>query len=272
VPKDQAIAAAFAGLHMVMERVMVVAILLHVAGALKHHFIDRDSTLRRMLPGTGPGTGTSPISPAYSRQHPLIPALSALAILIAAFSAGIGAGFGRHEPQINPPPTALPQTASDWTLASGSSLDLTITLFGSLLTGSFTDWSADITFTDPTQPGPAGQVVVTINIATLTLGSVSRQAMGPDYFDVERFPTASFTAALVKTATGYTATGPLTIRDQSVATTLPFTLTISEGTATMTANLSLNRLDFGVGASLPDESTLGFAVDLSIALEAQHRR
>lgn len=35
--------------HIVLSRVLAAAVLLHVAGALKHHLIDRDGTLRRML-------------------------------------------------------------------------------------------------------------------------------------------------------------------------------------------------------------------------------
>lgn len=51
VPISDSVAAATAGLHIVFERVLVFSIFLHVAGALKHHLIDRDATLRRMLPG-----------------------------------------------------------------------------------------------------------------------------------------------------------------------------------------------------------------------------
>ncbi len=36
-------------IHGVMGKLLIAAILLHLAGALKHHMIDRDSTLRRML-------------------------------------------------------------------------------------------------------------------------------------------------------------------------------------------------------------------------------
>ena len=35
--------------HEVLGTVLMVAVLLHVAGALKHHLIDKDGTLRRML-------------------------------------------------------------------------------------------------------------------------------------------------------------------------------------------------------------------------------
>ena len=39
-------------LHGVLFAVLVVVALLHIAGALKHHFIDRNDVLRRMLPFT----------------------------------------------------------------------------------------------------------------------------------------------------------------------------------------------------------------------------
>ena len=33
-----------------LAKVLIVVALLHAAAALKHHFIDRDNVLRRMLP------------------------------------------------------------------------------------------------------------------------------------------------------------------------------------------------------------------------------
>ncbi len=42
---------AFAELHEILFWSLLVLAALHAAAALKHHFIDRDDTLRRMLPG-----------------------------------------------------------------------------------------------------------------------------------------------------------------------------------------------------------------------------
>lgn len=42
----------FANLHRSLEAVMVLSLVLHIAGAMKRHLVDRDATLRRMLPGT----------------------------------------------------------------------------------------------------------------------------------------------------------------------------------------------------------------------------
>jgi cytochrome b561 len=47
---DQGLKALFKTVHFLLNRVMVCAVFLHVAAALKHHFIDRDDTLKRMLP------------------------------------------------------------------------------------------------------------------------------------------------------------------------------------------------------------------------------
>ena len=40
-------------LHKLLFKVLVVVALLHIAGALKHHFIDRNDVLKRMLPFGG---------------------------------------------------------------------------------------------------------------------------------------------------------------------------------------------------------------------------
>jgi len=49
VAKDKALAARFEDLHSAGGTILAIAIGLHALAALKHHFIDRDDTLRRML-------------------------------------------------------------------------------------------------------------------------------------------------------------------------------------------------------------------------------
>jgi len=86
VPKDAEVAATFAGLHKVFGRVLAIALFLHIAGAVKHHFVDQDATLARMLPGTA----SAPTPPKQaSGVLPLLGALTvwAGAITIAIFSA-----------------------------------------------------------------------------------------------------------------------------------------------------------------------------------------
>ena len=50
LPKDKALADFFRLAHRSINYTMAAVIALHVFAALKHHFIDRDDVLRRMLP------------------------------------------------------------------------------------------------------------------------------------------------------------------------------------------------------------------------------
>jgi cytochrome b561 len=49
VMKDKALAAQLVQVHHVLGWVLLVTVVIHVAAALKHHFVDRDETLKRML-------------------------------------------------------------------------------------------------------------------------------------------------------------------------------------------------------------------------------
>ena len=48
--KDKAMAEQLKGLHEALNWLMLCVIALHTAAALKHHIVDRDDVLRRMLP------------------------------------------------------------------------------------------------------------------------------------------------------------------------------------------------------------------------------
>ncbi|MBQ1765256.1 MAG: cytochrome b [Aquincola sp.] len=51
VPVDKALAAAIKPWHGWLAYSLALLVVLHVAAALKHHFIDRDGLLHRMVPG-----------------------------------------------------------------------------------------------------------------------------------------------------------------------------------------------------------------------------
>ena len=53
VPKDKALADLIKPWHAGLAWAMAALVLLHIAAALKHHFVDRDGLLDRMRPGRG---------------------------------------------------------------------------------------------------------------------------------------------------------------------------------------------------------------------------
>ncbi|MEQ8876934.1 MAG: cytochrome b/b6 domain-containing protein [Phycisphaerales bacterium] len=260
VPKHEALAEISATLHYILQWVLIGAIALHVAGALKHHFIDRDATLRRMLPGHTPAT------PTERQPGHALPFVTALAVWAAAIGGGAAIGLFSHSPA--PQSAALAEVESDWQVQEGT-LDITVSQMGSDVSGSFADWTAEIAYSEePDAEGKHGDVTVTISIPSLTLGSVTDQAMGPDYFNAEAHPTATFDAEIRSQEDGHIARGTLTIKDNSVPVEMPFTLAIDGDTATANGALTVDRRDFAIGLGTKDEGTLGFTVDISFELTA----
>lgn len=258
VPKSETLAGVTASLHIIFERVLVVSLLLHIAGALKHHFVDRDITLKRMWFGASEG-GASPKK--AGKLAPIFAAVSAWVVAI-----GIGASIGLFEKHESAAVAiALAEVESDWQVQEGT-LAITVKQLGSDVQGSFADWTAAITF-DESAEGIMGDVDVTIAIPSLTLGSVTGQAMGADFFNAEAHPRARFVADITRSDDGYLAAGILTIKGTEIPVTLPFALTVNDDQAEMVGQLILDRRDFGIGAGT-DEGSLGFGVVVDVSLTA----
>ncbi len=260
VPKNEPIAEVFSSLHIIFERVLVFCLLLHIAGAMKHAVIDRDSTLARMWFGVRPEIALPPHKASF------VPPI--MAILLYAVALGIGAGLGMfraHDTQVTP---LLAETVSDWQVTEGS-LEITVDQLQSAVTGRFADWTAAITFDPESTAETLGDVEVTINIASLTLGSITTQALGTEFFSAQTFPTAVFQAPITRDENGdYFATGTLRLKGTEVPVRLPFSLSMEGDRTTMSAQITLDRRDFNIGPSYPDESTVGFGVDVDITLSA----
>ncbi|WP_299962013.1 cytochrome b/b6 domain-containing protein [uncultured Roseobacter sp.] len=260
VPKSEELASAAAGLHVVFERVLLVSLLLHAAGAMKHHVIDKDATLRRMLPGR------PEVARAASGHRVALPLVAAIAAWGGALA--IGSTLGLYEKHTTAGAAAeLAAVQSEWVVQEGE-IGISITQMGSEVAGSFTNWTAAISFDETVTDGVAGDVEVTIAIGSLSLGSVTGQAMGADFFNAQAHPTAQFTADLIRQGDGYVADGTLTIKDQSLPLSFPFTLDITGGIATVAADTRLDRRDYNIGDGQTDEGSLGFGVDVAISLTA----
>lgn len=251
VPKSPELALTMAALHKTLAWVLMGAVALHVAGALKHALIDRDHVLSRMLTGRAAGR----VAPGGGHA---LPALVAVAVL------GAGAGWALNVPQPQAPVASLEAQASEWQVLDGD-LAFSVRQMGAPVRGGFSDWTASISF-DP--DSGTGVVSVSINLQSATLGTVTDQLRGPDFLDAEATPVAIFDAAIRPEGEGYIAEGSLSLRGDSMPVTLPFDLQIADGIARMQGATVLDRRDWGMGAAYPDDATVGFDVALEVSLTA----
>jgi cytochrome b561/polyisoprenoid-binding protein YceI len=267
VPTSETLAGTAATMHWLFTKILVVSVMLHICGALKHALIDRDHTLARMAAGRH--------APPQARgvSHSRAPMFAALGIY--AVGAGVAwamAGAAPEAVETAPPTVAeTTDTAGNWQVSEGT-LGFSVKQLGSDVSGTFAAWTADITFDPVTTDGKHGDVTVVIDMASLTLGSVTDQAKGPDFFDVANHPQATFTATILPAGEGsYVADGTLDLRGVTAPLQLPFSLVLNGDTATMTGLATIDRRTFGMGASYADESSVGFNAAVTVNLTAAKR-
>lgn len=257
IPKSGHLAETLAAVHSTFAWVLIATIAAHVAGALKHLLIDRDGVLARMTKGHPAG---APVPAPGSVAAHLAPA----ALAVAIFAAG-GAYALATRPETPAATPALETVASQWTVTEGT-LTFGIRQLGSPVQGSFSDWTAAINFDEKTG---TGDVTVTINLGSVSIGTVTDQAKGAAFFDVANHPTATFTARIRPEGDAFLAEGQLEMKGATVPLTLPFTLTITDGVAQMAGKVTMDRRDWAIGQGYDDEGSVAFPVELAVALTAK---
>ena len=117
------------------------------------------------------------------------------------------------------------------------------------LKGHFKKFEAKVSF-DAAKP-ETSKIHFSIDMGSATLGVKETDAELPkaDWFNVAKFPQATFDSSAVKALGGgkYQVDGTLSIKGTAQKVSLPVTLTQAGGTTTATGTLPLKRLSFKIG-------------------------
>jgi cytochrome b561/polyisoprenoid-binding protein YceI len=275
VPQSPAFAEAAGAVHWLFTKILAASVLLHVGGALKHHLLDRDDTLRRMLPGRRVALPASAQAGGRTGHSGFAHAGALAAFVIAFLAIALAPVLPTRDAPAQAALAADDASVSDQAVSEGPSwrveegrLGFDVSQMGSTVSGSFADWSAGIIY-DPQAPAAQrGSVEVTIAIDSLSLGSVTSQAKGADFLDAGNHPLSRFEAMIRETDDGYVADGVLSLAGAEVPVVLPFTLRQDGDRASAEGVVRVDRRDFGIGESHTDESAVGFGVDITFSLDA----
>lgn len=255
----------------------VVLLGLHIAGALKHQLQD-GAFIGRMWPtkrGDGPRR-------AFGQATATV-----VAVLFAAVMIG-SATYARQDngevvAAVAAPSSALPATESSaspaprteaqaWTpRIADSRLGFVANFSGNDAPGTFAQWTADIRFDPDNLDGSS--IAVTIDMASATIASADisdNQLRGSDGFNVREHNAARFSASTIRASDDgsfYIADGELALRGVTQSLTLPFTVDIDGEVATASAEVSLNRQDFGIGGGAGDMLADDVAVTIDIVAD-----
>lgn len=153
-----------------------------------------------------------------------------------------------------------------------SSIQFTAKQLGVPLNGHFKQFDAQVQF-DTAKP-ETSKIRFTVDTGSATMGSKETDSnlVSADWFNVAKFPKATFDSTAVKALGGgkYQVDGTLTIKGNAQKVSVPVQLTQSGATTTATGSLSLKRLPFKIGdgdwadtSMVADDVTVQFKLALT---------
>lgn len=167
--------------------------------------------------------------------------------------------------------------ATTWIVDHGvSTVQFSGTHAGNPFMGTFDSWTAEIRH-DPITPSASSAVVIfDIGSAKTGNGLYDGTLIGEDWFNIERFPQATFrsTGFIPRQDGMLEAAGMLEIKGKALPMTLIFDLKIDGDTARMTARHAIDRLSWGLGAVSDPEATWvsrTIVIDISLVAHREQR-
>jgi polyisoprenoid-binding protein YceI len=94
----------------------------------------------------------------------------------------------------------------------------------------------------------------------------------PDFFDVAKFPDAKFVSTEIKAGgeggASHTVTGNLTMHGVTKSVTFPATIAVTSDTASVDADFSINRKDFGINYAGAADNLIRDTVAIKLTVRA----
>jgi polyisoprenoid-binding protein YceI len=157
-----------------------------------------------------------------------------------------------NSPAANAPTTNAPTDGTPLPISPENSK---IEFTGSKVTGKhdggFKQFSGTIDLVD--NKPEASQVSVEIDMTSVFTDAdgLTDHLKTPDFFDVAKYPKASFTSTKIvpdtaKGANNYTVTGDFDLHGTKKSITFPATITVNDSEAAVKSEFAVNRKDFGI--------------------------
>ena len=194
----------------------------------------------------------------------------------------------KDKPKATVAPASSAQPAADKPKAAAATtetLDVdaatsTVGFIGSKVTGKhegkFEKISGKISLADGKAEG--GKISFEVETASVKTDAadLDKHLKNADFFDVEKFPKATFTSTEIKAGgtngATHTITGDLDLHGVKKSITFPVTITIAPDAATGTAEFSINRKDFGIVIAGKPDDLIRDDVLLKLTLKAPRKK
>lgn len=278
------------GAHEVLAYLGIALILLHIAGAVRHHWLLRDGLIYRMTPvrswmaalllaallPAGWVAGRTLLTP--SQTPAAVPSPRAAQVLPTADVRQVADIAAVNEMTPAAKETGAEETAEarddspppSWTILPGGTLNFAAAYGEDSYNGSFGRWSGEIIM-DPDKPESAS-IRIDIDMASATMNDATQNTMlaGEDFFAVSQYSKAVFRSTKVQKigAMAYRANGTLTLKGISKPQTIRFDLAGSGRKRHVRGSATVDRLGHNVGSG-SDSQGIAPNVNVSFAFDAE---
>lgn len=264
VTPSESLAESLHTVHHYLAEALFVVAALHIAAALKHHFIDKDDVLTRM-------------AGVKSWAFFTVVTIVTLALFGRFFASVESSGSSVDSADldaISNGDTIQLIAKSDlpiWNIDYDKSfIKFSGDQAGAPFTGEWKRWSAEIQFDE--NKLEHSRFNVTIDTGSGFSGDTERDdtIRSPEFFDVAVFKEAQYLADnFVKEDKVYKSIGQLSMKGALVAADLTFTVVEEDGKLVLTGTASLDRLLWNIGAGdWVDTSWVGQHVTVDVLVTA----
>ena len=171
--------------------------------------------------------------------------------------------------------TASPASAAQATRYLITPQNSKIDFVGSKVTGShngsFQDFSGQIDYTGNVETSHVNINIKTDSLTTDT-ADLTKHLKTADFFDVAKYPDATFVSTSIKAGgengASHTVTGNLKLHGVEKSVTFPATIAVTPDVATVNANFSINRKDFGINYAGAANNLIRDDVVLTLTIRA----
>ena len=271
--------------HGFLAYTIVALLVLHIAGAVKHHLADGHFVLRMVPLGSGDGPRRT-----HGRLATIVVTLTVFVLLVgsawiarnmapsassqraASAAAPLTSGAAAEAPVADAP--ATPEgPAPLWTIVPDESLiRYAFRYEKDTVTGTLPALEAEIRFDEANLPGSSISASIDLSSVTVASGGLTvAQIRGTNGLAASKDGFARFESdSLTHGADGgFVASGRLTVRGVTQEIDLPFTLAQENDRVVADGTVALDRkaFGFGDGAGLSDE-TIAASVEVSVEIVA----
>ncbi len=137
--------------------------------------------------------------------------------------------------------------------------------------GSFGDFSGQIDYNGTPEQSHVNIDIKADSITTDT-PDLTKHLKTADFFDVAKYPQATFVSTAIKAGgeggASHTVTGNLTLHGVTKSVTFPATISVTPDVATVDSTFSINRKDFGINYAGAADNAIRDNVVLTLKIRA----